>query len=142
VEAGSNCVVFGLGGIGLNVIQGLRLAGAGMIIGVDINNAKKQWGKRFGMTHFVNPKEVLEKRSPLQEALTITGLSERVTIARLDVTERTSMRGAVEELVSRPNNRLATSRRKIRWPWPDLRIGLLAENCKVGRPALDLRGSD
>src|SRR5215813_8953654 len=54
----SKCVVFGLGGIGLNVIQGLRLAGADMIVGVDINNAKKQWGERFGMTHFVNPKEV------------------------------------------------------------------------------------
>jgi S-(hydroxymethyl)glutathione dehydrogenase/alcohol dehydrogenase len=51
-------VVFGLGGIGLNVIQGLRLAGADMIIGVDINNDKKEWGERFGMTHFVNPKEV------------------------------------------------------------------------------------
>src|SRR6201987_535515 len=58
VEPGSKCVVFGLGGIGLNVIQGLLLAGADMIIGVDINNAKKQWGERFGMTHFVNPKEV------------------------------------------------------------------------------------
>ena len=58
VEPGSKCVVFGLGGIGLNVIQGLRLAGADMIIGVDVNNAKKQWGERFGMTHFVNPKEV------------------------------------------------------------------------------------
>jgi S-(hydroxymethyl)glutathione dehydrogenase/alcohol dehydrogenase len=46
------------GGIGLNVIQGLRLAGADMIIGVDINNGKKEWGERFGMTHFVNPKEV------------------------------------------------------------------------------------
>ena len=42
-------------GIGLNVIQGLRLAGADMIIGVDINNDKKEWGERFGMTHFVNP---------------------------------------------------------------------------------------
>src|SRR5437016_5476622 len=58
VEPGSKCVVFGLGGIGLNVIQGLRLAGADMIIGVDVNNTKKQWGERFGMTHFVNPKEV------------------------------------------------------------------------------------
>jgi S-(hydroxymethyl)glutathione dehydrogenase/alcohol dehydrogenase len=57
VEAGAKAVVFGLGGIGLNVIQGLRLAGADMIIGVDINNDKKQWGERFGMTHFVNPKE-------------------------------------------------------------------------------------
>jgi S-(hydroxymethyl)glutathione dehydrogenase/alcohol dehydrogenase len=58
VEAGATAVVFGLGGIGLNVIQGLRLAGADMIIGVDINNSKAEWGKRFGMTHFVNPSEV------------------------------------------------------------------------------------
>jgi S-(hydroxymethyl)glutathione dehydrogenase/alcohol dehydrogenase len=58
VEAGANCIVFGLGGIGLNVIQGLRLAGADMIIGVDINPDRKAWGERFGMTHFVNPKEV------------------------------------------------------------------------------------
>jgi len=58
VEPGAKCVVFGLGGIGLNVIQGLRLAAADMIIGVDINNARKEWGERFGMTHFVNPKEV------------------------------------------------------------------------------------
>jgi S-(hydroxymethyl)glutathione dehydrogenase/alcohol dehydrogenase len=57
VEAGANCVVFGLGGIGLNVIQGLRLVGANMIVGVDLNPDKKQWGKRFGMTHFVNPTE-------------------------------------------------------------------------------------
>jgi S-(hydroxymethyl)glutathione dehydrogenase/alcohol dehydrogenase len=58
VEPGANCVVFGLGGIGLNVIQGLRLAGANMIIGVDTNPGKKAWGERFGMTHFVNPKEI------------------------------------------------------------------------------------
>jgi S-(hydroxymethyl)glutathione dehydrogenase/alcohol dehydrogenase len=58
VEAGANCIVFGLGGIGLNVIQGLRLAGADLIIGVDLNPARKAWGERFGMTHFVNPKEV------------------------------------------------------------------------------------
>ena len=58
VEIGATAVVFGLGGIGLNVIQGLRLAGADMIIGVDINNAKKEWGERFGMTHFVNPTEI------------------------------------------------------------------------------------
>ena len=57
VETGATAVVFGLGGIGLNVIQGLRLAGADMIIGVDTNNSKKAWGERFGMTHFVNPKE-------------------------------------------------------------------------------------
>ena len=58
VEPGSNCVVFGLGGIGLNVIQGLRLVGANMIVGVDLNPDRKAWGERFGMTHFVNPKEV------------------------------------------------------------------------------------
>jgi len=57
VEIGSNCVVFGLGGIGLNVIQGCKLAGANMIVGVDMNNDKKEWGEKFGMTHFVNPNE-------------------------------------------------------------------------------------
>ena len=58
VEPGSNCVVFGLGGIGLNVLQGLRMVGANMIVGVDLNNDRKAMGERFGMTHFVNPKEV------------------------------------------------------------------------------------
>src|SRR5918994_1928452 len=57
VQPGAKAIVFGLGGIGLNVIQGLRLAGADMIIGVDINNDKKAWGERFGMTHFVNAKD-------------------------------------------------------------------------------------
>ena len=58
VEPGANVVVFGLGGIGLNVIQGARLVGANMIVGVDINPDKKAMAERFGMTHFVNPKEV------------------------------------------------------------------------------------
>ena len=58
VEIGAKAVVFGLGGIGLNVIQGLKMAGADMIIGVDLNNDKKEWGEKFGMTHFINPKEV------------------------------------------------------------------------------------
>ena len=58
VEQGAKAIVFGLGGIGLNVLQGLRLAGAEMIIGVDINSDRKPWGERFGMTHFVNPKEL------------------------------------------------------------------------------------
>jgi S-(hydroxymethyl)glutathione dehydrogenase/alcohol dehydrogenase len=58
VEIGAKAVVFGLGGIGLNVIQGLRLAGADMIIGVDINPGRKPMAERFGMTHFVNPREV------------------------------------------------------------------------------------
>jgi S-(hydroxymethyl)glutathione dehydrogenase / alcohol dehydrogenase len=58
VEPGANCIVFGLGGIGLNVIQGLKMAGADKIVGVDINPAKKDWGERFGMTHFVNPANI------------------------------------------------------------------------------------
>ena len=58
VEAGANVVVFGLGGIGLNVIQGARLVGADRIIGVDVNPAREAIGRRFGMTHFVNPKQV------------------------------------------------------------------------------------
>jgi S-(hydroxymethyl)glutathione dehydrogenase / alcohol dehydrogenase len=57
VEPGANVVVFGLGGIGLNVIQGARLAGANMIIGVDLNPAKRVLAEKFGMTHFVNPRE-------------------------------------------------------------------------------------
>ncbi len=58
VEIGSRCVVFGLGGIGLNVIQGLRLAGADQIVGVDLNPDKKPMAEHFGMTDFVNPAEV------------------------------------------------------------------------------------
>ena len=58
VEAGSNVVVFGLGGIGLNVIQGARLASANIIVGVDLNNDRKALGEKFGMTHFINPKNV------------------------------------------------------------------------------------
>jgi len=58
VEIGSRCVVFGLGGIGLNVIQGCRLAGADQIVGVDLNPDRKAWGETFGMTDFVNPAEV------------------------------------------------------------------------------------
>ena len=58
VEAGANVAVFGLGGIGLNVIQGARMAGAERIIGVDVNPAKRELASRFGMTDFLNPKEV------------------------------------------------------------------------------------
>ena len=58
VEPGANVIVFGLGGIGLNVIQGARMVGADMIVGVDINPAKEEWGRRFGMTHFVDPSAV------------------------------------------------------------------------------------
>ncbi|TVQ46549.1 MAG: S-(hydroxymethyl)glutathione dehydrogenase/class III alcohol dehydrogenase [Gammaproteobacteria bacterium] len=55
VEVGATAAVFGLGGIGLNVIQGLRMAGADMIIGVDLNDAKAEMARKFGMTHFINP---------------------------------------------------------------------------------------
>ena len=58
VEPGANVVVFGLGGIGLNVIQGARLAGANKIIGVDVNKTKKNLAKKFGMTHFVDPNAI------------------------------------------------------------------------------------
>jgi len=58
VEAGSRAIVFGLGGIGLNVIQGLRMIGASQIVGVDLNDEKRSWGERFGMTDFVNPSKI------------------------------------------------------------------------------------
>ncbi len=58
VKPGDNVVVFGLGGIGLNVIQGARMAGADRIVGVDLNAGKEEWGRKFGMTDFVNPKQV------------------------------------------------------------------------------------
>jgi S-(hydroxymethyl)glutathione dehydrogenase/alcohol dehydrogenase len=58
VEPGANVVVFGLGGIGLNVIQGAKMAGADMIVGVDINPAREKLARQFGMTHFVNPKKI------------------------------------------------------------------------------------
>jgi S-(hydroxymethyl)glutathione dehydrogenase / alcohol dehydrogenase len=57
-EPGCTAIVFGLGGIGLNVLQGLRMIGASMIVGVDMNPAREAWGQKFGMTHFVNPKDV------------------------------------------------------------------------------------
>ena len=67
VQVGDNVVVFGLGGIGLNVLQGAKMAGADKIIGVDINNSKKEWGEKFGMTHFVNPKETQDVVAHLVE---------------------------------------------------------------------------
>ena len=72
VEQDATAVVFGLGGIGLNVIQGLKMAGARMIIGVDINDDKKEWGERFGMTHFVNPKKLAEGTSVVQTIVDMT----------------------------------------------------------------------
>ena len=73
VEPGANVVVFGLGGIGLNVIQGARLAGANRIIGVDLNPRRQALATRFGMTHFVNPKEVAGDLVPHLVALTDGG---------------------------------------------------------------------
>ena len=70
VEIGAKAVVFGLGGIGLNVIQGLKMAGADMIIGVDLNDDKKEWGEKFGMTHFINPKKI--EGSIVQEIVNLT----------------------------------------------------------------------
>jgi S-(hydroxymethyl)glutathione dehydrogenase/alcohol dehydrogenase len=58
VEAGANVVVFGLGGIGLNVVQGAKMVGAAKIIGIDLNPAREALGRQFGMTHFINPKSV------------------------------------------------------------------------------------
>jgi S-(hydroxymethyl)glutathione dehydrogenase/alcohol dehydrogenase len=58
VEAGANVVVFGLGGIGLNVIQGAKMVGAGKIIGIDLNPARESLGRQFGMTDFIDPRSV------------------------------------------------------------------------------------
>jgi S-(hydroxymethyl)glutathione dehydrogenase/alcohol dehydrogenase len=70
VEAGANVVVFGLGGIGLNVIQAARMVGADKIIGVDINPAREVIGHKFGMTHFVNPKVIRDELVPYLVELT------------------------------------------------------------------------
>ena len=69
VEIGAKAVVFGLGGIGLNVLQGLRLAGADMIIGVDLNDDRQEMATRFGMTHFINPSKV---ENVVQEIVELT----------------------------------------------------------------------
>ncbi|MGQ0578946.1 MAG: S-(hydroxymethyl)glutathione dehydrogenase/class III alcohol dehydrogenase [Betaproteobacteria bacterium] len=60
VEPGANVVIFGLGGIGLNVVQGARMAGANMIVGVDLNAKRRPLAEKFGMTHFVNPQDMAE----------------------------------------------------------------------------------
>jgi S-(hydroxymethyl)glutathione dehydrogenase/alcohol dehydrogenase len=73
VEPGSKVVVFGLGGIGLNVIQGARLAGAEMIVGVDINPRREAMARKFGMTHFVDPDEVEGDLVPYLVSLTRGG---------------------------------------------------------------------
>ncbi len=73
VEPGADVVVFGLGGIGLNVVQAARMVGANKIVGVDLNGDKAEWGRRFGMTHFVNPREVEGDIVPHLVALTDGG---------------------------------------------------------------------
>jgi S-(hydroxymethyl)glutathione dehydrogenase/alcohol dehydrogenase len=69
VEAGANVVVFGLGGIGLNVIQGAKMVGADKIIGVDLNPAREAMARKFGMTHFINPKDVLANGGNVVDAI-------------------------------------------------------------------------
>jgi S-(hydroxymethyl)glutathione dehydrogenase / alcohol dehydrogenase len=73
VEAGAKLVVFGLGGIGLNVVQGARMVGAEMIVGVDLNPARRALAEKFGMTHFVNPKDVAGDLVPYLVDLTKGG---------------------------------------------------------------------
>jgi S-(hydroxymethyl)glutathione dehydrogenase/alcohol dehydrogenase len=73
VEEGSTAIVFGLGGIGLNVIQGLKLAGADMIVGVDLNPNRRAWGEKFGMTHFVDAKAVGKEIVPYLVNMTKRG---------------------------------------------------------------------
>jgi S-(hydroxymethyl)glutathione dehydrogenase/alcohol dehydrogenase len=73
VEPGANCVVFGLGGIGLNVVQGLRMVGADKIVGVDVNPRRRELAEAFGMTHFVNPTEVQGDLVPYLVDLTSGG---------------------------------------------------------------------
>src|SRR5437660_13988 len=71
VGPGANVVVFGLGGIGLNVVQGARMVGASMIVGVDLNPAREALGRKFGMTHFVNP-ETLEGKDLVAHLVELT----------------------------------------------------------------------
>jgi S-(hydroxymethyl)glutathione dehydrogenase/alcohol dehydrogenase len=76
VETGATAAVFGLGGIGLNVIQGLRMAGASKIIGVDLNSDKAEMAKKFGMTDFVNPKDLPEGQSVTEAIIELTKTDE------------------------------------------------------------------
>ena len=71
VQVGDNIVVFGLGGIGLNVLQGARMAGANRIIGVDINPGREEWGRRFGMTDFIDARG-LSREDTIAKILTLT----------------------------------------------------------------------
>ncbi len=71
VEPGSTVIVFGLGGIGLNVVQGAKMVGASRIVGVDLNDDKEAWGRQFGMTDFVNPRNV--EGDFVQHLIALTG---------------------------------------------------------------------
>ena len=73
VEPGANVVIFGLGGIGLNVVQGARIAGADKIIGVDLNPARDALARKFGMTHFVNPRDLPSKDDLVPHLVELTG---------------------------------------------------------------------
>src|SRR5207302_10528352 len=77
VEPGANVVIFGLGGIGLNVIQGCRIVGADMIVGVDLNPKREPLARKFGLTHFVNPSEVEGDLVPSLVNLTTGGADYR-----------------------------------------------------------------
>jgi S-(hydroxymethyl)glutathione dehydrogenase / alcohol dehydrogenase len=117
VEAGANVVVFGLGGIGLNVLQGARMVGADKIVGVDINPNKRAMAEKFGMTHFVNPNEVEGDLVPYLVDLTDGGAdysfdcTGNVNVMRqaLECTHRgwgesiiIGVAGAGEEIATRP----------------------------------------
>ena len=82
VKPGDTVAVFGLGGIGLNVVQGARLAGASMIIGVDLNDDKAEWGRKYGMTHFVNP---TKGGSAVEQIMALTGLGVDYSFACIGV---------------------------------------------------------
>src|SRR5437868_2837549 len=97
VEPGANCVVFGLGGIGLNVIQGLKMVGADKIIGVDLNDGKEEWGRKFGMTHFVNPKTVAQESGGGDVVAHLVALTDGGADYTFDCTGNTTvMRQALE----------------------------------------------
>jgi Zn-dependent alcohol dehydrogenase len=111
VEAGANVAVFGLGGIGLNVIQGLKMAGADKIIGVDINDSKEEWGRRFGMTHFVNPKTISD-----DVVAHLVNLTEGGADYTFDCTGNT---GVMRTAWRSRSTRVASSRRSSSWMPPD-----------------------
>lgn len=84
VKPGDTVAVFGLGGIGLNVVQGAKLAGASMIIGVDLNDGKAEWGRKYGMTHFVNP---TRGGSAVEQIMALTGMGVDYSFACIGVTD-------------------------------------------------------